>query len=95
VRPARKGSLRRILTRSHALRSLALRLPVSPLQARLYHRARHWCAINNPAQIRSATMKSNTHPVLKLVLENLPAILSALAALLSATAAVIKAFGHG
>ena len=40
-------------------------------------------------------MKSNTHPVLKLVLENLPAILSGLAALLSATAAVIKAFGHG
>ena len=41
--------LGRILTRSHSLRSLALRLPGSPLHANLIRHAPDRCAINNPA----------------------------------------------
>ncbi|WP_148045122.1 hypothetical protein, partial [Xanthomonas vasicola] len=77
-----------ILTRSHSLRSLALRLPGSPLQ--VCRAMRLIGARSITPRRKERTMKKRTHHVLTTVLENLPAIITALATLVTAIAALVE-----
>ncbi len=78
-----------ILTRSHSLRSLALRLPGLPLHVCLSAMRLIGARSITPRR-KERTMKKRTQQVLATVLENLPPIITALATLVTAIAALVE-----